>query len=201
MRKARLRLVRRFGPLPGLTKKLSRKTNTPGQHGQPKEKVLRKMSAYGLRLLEKQKLRFNYTINERQFIRYVKQAKKSKGSTGDILLRLLEMRLDNIVYRLGMAPTILAARQLVGHGHILVNQQKRTIPSYSCQLKDIISVKSKKGSRELVQRFVDLSSQKVPYHLSFNRENLVGVINQWANQKEMGFSANELLVIEYYSRS
>jgi small subunit ribosomal protein S4 len=99
------------------------------------------MSPYAL--LEKQKLRFNYNITERQLLRYVIQAKKSTGSTGEVLLELLEMRLDNIVYRLGMAPTIVAARQLVGHGHILVNQAKVDIPSYSCS-KDIISIKNKK---------------------------------------------------------
>ncbi len=198
----RLRLVRKLGELPGLTNKSSIKKNTPGQHGQPQIKFLKKMSPYGLRLLEKQKLSFNYNINERQLIRYVKQAKKANGSTGEILLTLLEMRLDNIIYRLGMAPTILAARQLVSHGHIMVNQQKIDIPSYSCQLKDVISVKDKKSSKELVQKLLqNYSNSSIPDHLSFNKENLVGVVNSLVNRDWIGLKINELLVVEYYSRN
>nr|AWX53367.1 ribosomal protein S4 [Halochlorococcum sp. NIES-1838] len=198
----RLRLVRKLGQLPGLTQKVSNKTNTPGQHGQPQNTFLKNMSPYGLRLLEKQKLRFNYGITERQFLRYVKKAKKYTGSTGEILLSLLEMRLDNIVYRLGMAPTILAARQLVSHGHIQVNKQKIDIASYECQLKDVISVKPKKSSRDLVQKFVEESSKKqTPGHLSFNSENLVGVVNSPINREWVGLEINELLVVEYYSRN
>ena len=198
----RLRLVRKLGELPGLTNKISNKVNTPGQHGKPKRKVLKNMSPYGLRLLEKQKLRFNYNITERQLLRYVKQAKQLTGSTGELLLSLLEMRLDNIVYRLQMAPTIVAARQLVSHGHILVNKQKINIPSYSCQLKDVISVKDKKGSRELINRFVQESTRiETPNHLSFNKENLIGVVNSVITREWIGLKINELLVVEYYSRN
>nr|YP_009367499.1 ribosomal protein S4 [Pseudoneochloris marina]ARK14525.1 ribosomal protein S4 [Pseudoneochloris marina] len=198
----RLRLVRKLGELPALTSKVSNKNQTPGQHGQPKIKLLRNMSPYGLRLLEKQKLRFNYNITERQLLRYVKQAKKLTGSTGEILLSLLEMRLDNIVYRLGMAPTIVAARQLVGHGHVLVNKQKVDIPSYTCQLKDVISIKDKKSSRDLVNKFVQESSNnQIPSHLSFNKENLVGVVNGVVTREWVGLQLNELLVVEYYSRN
>jgi small subunit ribosomal protein S4 len=198
----RLRLIRKLGQLPGLTNKISKKKTTPGQHGQIQTRFLKKMSPYGLRLLEKQKLRFNYNINERQLVRYVKQAKKTNGSTGEILLTLLEMRLDNIIYRLGMAPTILAARQLVGHGHILVNKQKIDIASYSCKLKDVISVKDKKSSRELVQKFMQYGSNNpMPHHLSFNKENLVGVVNNIVSREWIGLKINELLVVEYYSRN
>jgi small subunit ribosomal protein S4 len=198
----RLRLIRKLGQLPGLTNKISKKKTTPGQHGQIQTRFLKKMSPYGLRLLEKQKLRFNYNINERQLVRYVKQAKKTNGSTGEILLTLLEMRLDNIIYRLGMAPTILAARQLVGHGHILVNKQKIDIASYSCKLKDVISVKDKKSSRELVQKFMQHGSNNpIAHHLSFNKENLVGVVNNIVSREWIGLKINELLVVEYYSRN
>ena len=199
----RLRLVRKLGNLPGLTSKISNKLNTPGQHGQLKAKVLKKMSPYGLRLLEKQKLRFNYNITERQLLRYVREAKKSTGSTGEILLTILEMRLDNIVYRLGMAPTIVAARQLVSHGHIFVNKKKVTIPSYPCQLKKVISVKDKKASRDLVNKFVQESAvaNPVPSHLSFNKENLIGVVNGVVTRYWVGLQINELLVVEYYSRN
>lgn len=198
----RLRLVRKLGDLPGLTRKISKKVHTPGQHGQLRSKLLKNMSPYALRLLEKQKLRFNYNITERQLLRYVKQAKKLNGSTGQLLLELLEMRLDNIVYRLGMAPTIVAARQLVGHGHILVNQAKVDIPSYSCEVKDVISIKDKKTSRNLVNKFVnENSNDQIPNHLNFNKQNLVGVLNTNIARQWVGLQLNELLVVEYYSRN
>lgn len=197
----RLRLVRKLGELPALTNKNSNKINIPGQHGQSKIKFLKKLSPYGLRLLEKQKIRFNYIINERQLIRYIKQAKKSNGSTGEILLTLLEMRLDNTIYRLGMAPSILAARQLISHGHILVNKKKVDIASYSCKIKDIISVKNKKCSKELVKKLSEKCDNKIPDHLSFNKENLIGSVSGLVTRNWIGLKINELLVIEYYSRN
>lgn len=199
----RLRLVRKLGQLPGLTTKTPQKDIliTPGEHGQPLKKVLKKKSPYGLRLLEKQKLRFNYNITERQLIRYVKQAKQLTGSTGELLLTILEMRLDSIVYRLGMAPTIVAARQLVSHGHILVNKEKVNIPSYPCKLKEIISVKEKKVSQDLVTKFVQESSTALPDHLTFNKTNMVGTITGGVTRNWIGLQINELLVIEYYSRN
>jgi len=116
----RLKVYRKLGELPGLTRKTSKKMTRPGEHGQKSKKP----SEYALRLEEKQKLRFNYNINEKQLLRYVKIAKKAQGPTGSILLQILEMRLDNTIFRLGLAPTIPAARQLVSHGHILVNNKK-----------------------------------------------------------------------------
>lgn len=197
----RLRLVRRLGPLPALTKKSSKKRNkTPGQHGKKLIKFQKDLSAYGLRLVEKQKLRLNYNINERQFVGYIEKAKRATEPTGEVLLRLLEMRLDNIVYRLGMASTILSARQLVTHGHILVNGQKVNIPSYGCQLQDVISVKNKKTSRQLIETAIDNSDQ-LPKHLSLNKQTLVGVINGLSSRDNLQLSINELLVIEYYSRN
>ena len=136
----RLRIIRKLGELPGLTSKSSPRQSPPGQHGTS----VKKLSQYGIRLQEKQKLRFNYGITESQLIRYVRKARKLKGSTGEILLQLLEMRLDNIVFRLGIAPTIAAARQLIGHGHIVLNNEKVTIPSYDCKINDTISVSTKK---------------------------------------------------------
>ena len=200
-RRPRLKLVRKLGKLPALTNKNSNKINTPGQHGQPKIKFLKKLSPYGLRLLEKQKIRFNYNINERQLVRYIKQAKKANGSTGEILLTLLEMRLDNTIYRLGMAPSILAARQLISHGHILVNKQKVNIASYSCKIKDIISVKNKECSKKLVTKLIEKCEIRLPDHLTFNKENLVGVVNGLINRDSINLEINELLVVEYYSRN
>jgi small subunit ribosomal protein S4 len=128
-RGAVLRIVRRLGELPGLTRKTTKRTTRPGQHGDQN----RKTSEYSIRLEEKQKIRFNYGLTERQLLKYVRNARRIKGSTGEALLQLLEMRLDNIVFRLGMAPTIPAARQLVNHGHICVNTKRVSIPSYQCQ--------------------------------------------------------------------
>jgi len=110
------------------------------------EQHKKKPSQYGIRLQEKQKLRFNYGITERQLIRYVRQARSAKNSTGEVLLQLLEMRLDNIVFRLGLAPTIPAARQLINHGHFLVNNKKVDIPSYQCKQNDKITVSNRKQS-------------------------------------------------------
>lgn len=161
----RRRLIRKFSNLPGLTnmrieqpaikgrrKKSGSTVKTPGQHGKPIYVFSKKLSTYGLRLVEKQKVRFNYHLTEKQLSLYVKEAKRSNKATGDVLLNLLEMRLDNIVYRLGMAPTIIAARQLVTHGHVLVNQKKVNIPSYGCKAKDAISIKKDSSSQKLVKK-------------------------------------------------
>jgi small subunit ribosomal protein S4 len=193
----RLRIIRRLGKLPGLTRKTSTRQNAPGQHGTTQKKP----SQYGIRLQEKQKLRFNYGITESQLIRYVRKARKLKGSTGEILLQLLEMRLDNVVFRLGIAPTIIAARQLISHGHILVNTKKVTIPSYQCKPNESISISNKKNSRELVQNFFKTSNiLSVPTHLTFNKETLTGTINNVVNRESVGLTLNELLIVEYYSR-
>lgn len=190
----RLRIIRRLGELPGLTRKPLTRQNPPGQHGaNPK-----KNSQYGIRLLEKQKLRYNYAISETQLIRYVKQARRAKGSTGEILLQNLEMRLDNIIYRLGFAPTILAARQMVSHGHILVNNIRVTIPSYPCQPKDVVGVRNKPQSKKLVTN--SLTATTVPSHLSLNKEGLTAVIQQTASRTSVPFELNELLIVEFYSR-
>jgi small subunit ribosomal protein S4 len=193
----RLRIIRKLGELPGFTSKSSTRQTPPGQHGTS----VKKLSQYGIRLQEKQKLRFNYGITESQLIRYVRKARKLKGSTGEILLQLLEMRLDNIVFRLGLAPTIAAARQLIGHGHIIVNNGKVTIPSYECKPKDNISVSHKKHSRNLITNFFETSNTNtIPMHLSFNKETLIGTVNNLVNRQSVHLNLNELLIVEYYSR-
>ena len=164
----RLRIVRRIGKLRGFTRKkpfrrvfrgfgpFQGKVIPPGQHGLVKLFKTRPYdsseSDYLIRLKVKQRLRFNYGLNERQLINYVRKAKKIKEATGQVLLQLLEMRLDNIVFRLNMAPTIVAARQLISHGHIRVNGQKLNIPSYMCKPKDVISVYMKQKSLKLVNK-------------------------------------------------
>ncbi len=193
----RLRIIRRLGELPGLTTKVPNKKNPPGQHGS----TTKKPSQYGIRLQEKQKLRFNYGISESQLVGYVRQARKTKGSTGEILLQLLEMRLDTIVFRLGLAPTMAAARQVISHGHVLVNEKKVDIASYTCQKKDIITISQKTQSRELINKFLNMTMQiPVPSHLTFNKEKFGGSVNEVVDRKSVGLVINELLVVEYYSR-
>ena len=120
----KLRIIRKLGDLPGFTSKTTERLFPPGQHGPGKAGRKSSLSEYGIRLQEKQKLRYNYGISEKQLLSYVKEARRLPGATGSILLQILEMRLDNIVYRLGFAPTISAARQIVSHGHITVNGKK-----------------------------------------------------------------------------
>jgi small subunit ribosomal protein S4 len=195
----RLRITRRLGELPGLARKVSSKQYPPGQHGP----TLRggKASQYSIRLKEKQKLRFNYGVNEDQLVSYVKKARRMKGSTGELLLQLLEMRLDTIVFRGGFAPTLRAARQLVSHGHICVNgsDMRVNIPSYQCKPGDKITVKNKKSSRQAASN----ESGTNPLggsHLKFDLKTFSGEVKQILPRSEVGCSVNELLIIEYYSR-
>lgn len=176
----RLRILRRLGKLRGLTRKkpfrrvvrtrgrLEGKVIPPGQHGLTKLFKTRPFdsseSDYLIRLKVKQRLRYNYGITEKQLIRYVKKAKRSKESTGQVLLQMLEMRLDNIVFRLNMAPTIVAARQLINHGHIRVNNKKVDIPSYMCKPKDVISVAMKPSSLRLVNKNLQEYSEKMRFY-------------------------------------
>ncbi len=196
-RGARLRIVRRLGELPGLTRKSAKRAYPPGQHGQAR----RKRSEYAIRLEEKQKLRFNYGLTEKQMLRYVRRARRATGSTGLVLLQLLEMRLDNTVFRLGMAPTIPAARQLVSHGHILVNGRPVNIPSYNCRPGDVIAVRDRDKSREMVK--ANLQSPglaHLPSHLELEKEKLIGKVNGLVEREWVALQINELLVVEYYSR-
>jgi small subunit ribosomal protein S4 len=193
----RLRITRRLGDLPGLTRKAARKAYPPGQHGQARKKK----SEYCIRLEEKQKLRFNYGVSERQLVRYVKKARRAGGSTGQVILQLLEMRLDNTVFRLGMAPTIPAARQVVNHGHILVNGRLVSIPSYQCRPGDVISVRAKDVSRKLVETNLEFPGlANLPSHLEFDKAKLEGKVNGVIEREWIALNINELLVVEYYSR-
>lgn len=186
-----------MGKLPGLTTKISKKLSGPGLHGSS----VRKLSQFSIRLREKQKLRFHYGISERQLLNYVKVSRGKKGSSGRFLLTLLEMRLDNIVFRLGFAPTILAARQLVNHGHVLVNGSVVNIPSFSCQPKFIIGVRDSNISKSLVRRNIESFGNFIlPQHLFLDKNILEAKILSLVNRKSISLVVNELLVIEYYSR-
>lgn len=192
----RFKKIRRLGALPGLTNKKPRAGNDLRNPSRPGKK-----SQYRIRLEEKQKLRFHYGLTERQLLKYVRIAGKAKGSTGQVLLQLLEMRLDNILFRLGMASTIPAARQLVNHRHILVNGRIVDIPSYRCKPRDIITAKDGQKSRALIQKSLDSSLQEgLPSHLILHPFQHKGLVNQIIDSKWVGLKINELLVVEYYSR-
>ncbi|MEA5533365.1 30S ribosomal protein S4 [Crocosphaera sp. XPORK-15E] len=193
----RLRIVRRLGELPGLSRKTPRRAYPPGQHGQNR----RKRSEYAVRLEEKQKLRFNYGVTEKQLVLYVKKARRATGSTGQKLLELLEMRLDNTVFRLGMAGTIPGARQLVNHGHVTVNGRVVDIASYQCRPGDVISVRNKDNSRRLVAANMEYPGlANLPEHLEFDKNTLTGKVNDIIKREWIAIQINELLVVEYYSR-
>ena len=192
----RFKKIRRLGALPGLTSKRPR----AGSDFRNQSRSVKK-SQYRIRLEEKQKLRFHYGLTERQLLKYVRIARKAKGSTGQVLLQLLEMRLDNILFRLGMASTIPAARQLVNHRHILVNGHIVDIPSYRCKPRDIITAKDEQKSRALIQISLDSSPhEELPNHLTLQPFQYKGLVNQIIDSKWVGLKINELLVVEYYSR-
>lgn len=193
----RLRITRRLGDLPGLSRKQARRAYPPGQHGQNRKK----RSEYAVRLEEKQKLRFNYGLSEKQLLRYVRRARRVTGSTGQVLLQLLEMRLDNTVFRLGMAPTIPAARQLVNHGHVTVNGKVLNIPSYQVRPGEMIGVRANDGSKKLVEANLQYPGlANLPSHLEFDKNKLEGKVNGVVEREWVALQVNELLVVEYYSR-
>nr|YP_010935742.1 ribosomal protein S4 [Vandellia elata]WKW54194.1 ribosomal protein S4 [Vandellia elata] len=192
----RFKKIRRLGALPGLTNKRPKAGSDLRNQARSGKK-----SQYRIRLEEKQKLRFHYGLTERQLLKYVRIAGKAKGSTGQVLLQLLEMRLDNIIFRLGMASTIPAARQLVNHRHILVNGRIVDIPSYRCKPRDIITAKDEQKSITLIQNSLNSSThEEVPNHLTLHPFQYKGLVNQIIDSKSVGLKINELLVVEYYSR-
>ena len=197
----KLRITRRLGTLPGLTNKKSNKLNRPGKDGNANADTNKKLTEYGVRLEEKQKLKFNYGLTESQLYRYVKEARRRRGVTGLILLQLLEMRLDTLCFTLGFAETIPQARQLVNHGHITVNGKVVSIPSFQCRLNDIISVKEKVTSKNLVETNIKNNQvSEIPSHLRFDNSKLEGTVLDYCDRNDIQLQLDELLVIEYYSR-
>jgi small subunit ribosomal protein S4 len=196
----KLRIRRRLGVLPGLTTKKSNKINRPGKDGNINSDS-KKLTEYGVRLEEKQKLKFNYGLTENQLFRYVKEARRRKGVTGLILLQLLEMRLDTLCFTLGFAKSIAQARQLVNHGHITVNKKTVSIPSFQCRLNDVISVKEKSMSKNLVENNIKINQlTTIPAHLKFDNSKLEATVLDYCDRSDVGLQLDELLVIEYYSR-
>jgi small subunit ribosomal protein S4 len=197
----KLRISRRLGTLPGLTKKKSNKTTRPGQHGKTIDDNSKKTTEYGLRLEEKQKLKFNYGLTESQLYRYIKEARRRKGVTSLILLQLLEMRLDAICFNLGFAATIAQARQLVNHGHITVNNRIVSIPSFQCRVNDIVGVKQKSASQALIQNNIkNNQTRELATYLKFDNSKLEATILDYCDRNDLALQLDELLIIEYYSR-
>lgn len=197
----KLRITRRLGNLPGLIQKQSKKKDKPGQHGKANSDGNKKTSEYGLRLQEKQKLKFNYGLSESQLFLYIKEARRRKGITGLILLQLLEMRLDVICFTLGFAPTIANARQLINHRHIMVNEKIVNVPSFQCRLNDIISIKKSQTSQNIIQNNLkNIRFSDRPTHLKFDSEKIEAKVINYCDRKDILLELNELLVIEYYSR-
>ena len=195
----RVRISRRFGiPIFGPTKYLERRNYGPGVHG-PKSR--RKHTDYGLGLIEKQKLRYYYGLMEKQFRGVYEKAKNRRGITGETMLQILETRLDNVVFQLGFGSTRAAARQMVNHGHILVNGRKAAIASFALKVNDVITVKNHNVSKQLATKGLETStSRAVPDWLSLNKEELKGIVMRVPTQAEIQPIANVQMVVEFYSR-
>ena len=195
----RVRISRRFGlPIFGPSKYLERRNYGPGVHG-PKSR--RKHTDYGLGLIEKQKLRYYYGLMERQFRGVYEKALKRRGVTGEQMLQILETRLDNVVFHLGLATTRAAARQMVAHGHVTVNGRKVNVPSYALRVNDAVGVKANNVSRQLATKNLELStSRSVPEWLSLTKEEFKGVVMRVPTRDEINPIANEQTVVEFYSR-
>lgn len=195
----RVKKMRALGlDLPGLTRKSSeRRPYPPGQHGQARR---RKKSDFGRQLQETQKLRLNYGVSESKFRRMMREARGSKVATGDKLLELLERRLDNVVFRAGFAPTIPAARQLVNHGHFLVNGRSVDIPSFQVDINDVIQPRPRSLNIQPIETALAEISLMRPDWLDFNESKRLVRITALPEASSVPFPVDVQLVIEYYSK-
>ncbi|MFC3040139.1 30S ribosomal protein S4 [Virgibacillus xinjiangensis] len=188
---------RRLGiSLTGTGKELDKRPYAPGQHG-PNQR--RKISEYGLQLQEKQKLRFMYGLNERQFRTLFDRAGKMKGIHGENFMILLESRLDNLVYRLGLARTRRQARQLVNHGHVTVDGGRVDIPSYSVQPGQVIGLREKSKNLDIIKEAVEVNNF-VPEYVTFDADKMEGTYARFPERSELPAEINEALIVEFYSR-
>jgi small subunit ribosomal protein S4 len=197
----RVRISRRFGqPIFGPSKYLERRGYPPGVHG-PKSARRRKVSEYGAHLIEKQKLRYQYGLLERQFRRMFEIAAKRRGNTGEMLLQLLETRLDNVVYRIGFGTTRPFARQLVNHGHVRVNGHKVDVASCNVKPGDVIEVKAVVASQAIVTKSLESAQiRPMPDWISFSRDTMRAQIMRMPTRQDIQPIANEQMVVEFYSR-
>jgi small subunit ribosomal protein S4 len=191
------KLSRRLGiSLSGTGKELVKRPYAPGQHGPGQRK---KLSEYGLQLQEKQKLRHTYGVNERQFRRIFDDAGKMPGKHGENFMILLESRLDNLVYRMGLARTRRGARQLVNHGHVTVDGARVDIPSFRVKPGQVIAVREKSLGLVVVKEAIDATNY-VPEYLSMNNEKLEATFTRLPERSELPAEINEALIVEFYSR-
>ena len=177
-------------------KELARRPYAPGIHGNARRK---KISEYGVQLQEKQKLRFMYGLNEKQFHKLFEKAQKMQGVAGENFLKLLESRLDNVVYRLGLARTRRGARQVVNHGHITVNGKKVNIPSYQVKVGDIIAVKETSLEHKAIKEAVEATLNR-PAYVEFDDKKLCGKLLRLPDRSELNQEINESLIVEFYNR-
>jgi small subunit ribosomal protein S4 len=192
------KIARRFGePIFGADKVLSKKNYAPGQHGNNRR---RKTSEYGVMLAEKQKAKYTYGVLEKQFRNTFKKADSAPGITGEVLLQNLEARLDNVVYRLGIAPTRAAARQLVSHRHICVNGSVVNIPSYALKAGDVVSVREKSKSLEVITESVSGSARSRYAWLEWDAATMSGKFLQKPEREEIPENIKEQLIVNLYSK-
>ena len=177
-------------------KDLARRPYAPGIHGTSRRK---KVSEYGIQLQEKQKVRFMYGLNEKQFRRTFDKASKMKGIAGENFLKLLESRLDNLVYRMGLSTSRRGARQIVNHGHIEVNGKKVDIPSYICKPGDVISVRENSLEHKAIKNTIELNI-KTPAFVEFDNKKLTGTYLRLPERNELNAEINESLIVEFYNR-
>jgi small subunit ribosomal protein S4 len=195
----RTKKARTFGDaIYGYDKSYEKRKFPPGQHGNSRRRS--SQSEYSIQLKEKQKAKYTYGVLERQFLKTFNEADRKHGITGENLMRLLEQRLDNTVYRLGFAPTRSAARQLVSHKHITVNGRILNIPSYTVKVGDVISVREKSKDLELVQDTLATGRVKKYTWLELNSETLEGKYVELPNRDQIPENIKELLIVELYSK-
>ena len=192
------RIARKFGePIFGPDKAQARRNYAPGQHGNSRK---RKTSEYGTQLREKQKAKYTYGVLEKQFSNLFKKVQSKKGTTGEILLQLLEARLDNVVYRLGMAPTRAAARQLVSHKHITVDGKVVNIPSYSLKQGQVVAVRERDKSMLVINESLNgFNHSKYPW-LEWNEANMAGTYLHTPERADIPENIKEQLIVELYSK-
>ena len=177
-------------------KELAKKPSIPGQHGSSKGK---KLSNYGTQLQEKQKVKFMYGLTEKQFRKTFEEAGKLKGVHGEDFLKLLESRLDNLVYRIGFSTTRKGARQLVNHGHITVNGKKVNIPSYKCKPGDIIAVKDNAKDMVIIKSSLESINNRVEF-ITYDENKMAGTYVRYPERSELNADINESLIVEFYNR-
>jgi small subunit ribosomal protein S4 len=195
----RVKIMRALGvDLPGLSRKtIEARPTPPGQHGNKASRKRR--SDYGIKLIEKQKIRFNYGLTETQMRRLIVDARKGKAPTGESLVQLLERRFDNVVFRAGFAPTLIAARQLVTHGHFLLNGQRANIPSMRLKVGDVVAIRTKSKQIPIVVESLKEPSLTRPEWLNWDEPQTIARIAHYPNVGDVPFVVDLQLVVEFYA--